>query len=261
MGLNELAWVKSHATPRMNYYRSLSEPELPEDAISLLDRYVEISPYLVPQKNSESSAAVLWHPDLHLDNVFVDPETHKITCILDWQSAFVAPIFFQCGIPEMFRHPSPLPDGFTIPERPENFSSLSEDDQKNIERSMESEIMHKYYEAQTCKRAPHHWVALQQKSTPILRKPVWIVGGLWENRDLFFLRQSLIAIVKRWDELKLISSTNNTDIPCPISFPESELELHAKEDENMDGVAQILRLFRDQGILPVDGMIEPSTTK
>lgn len=109
--------------------------------------------------------------------------------------------------------------------------------------------MHKYYAAQVCKRAPFHWTVLQQPMVPMIRKPVWLVSGVWENKDLFFLCQSLIELATHWDDI-------SPEIPCPIKFTEKDIELHSKEEENMDGVGQMLALFRDQGVLPVDGMVE-----
>ena len=251
MGLNEISWIKSHATPRMNYYRSTKAPELPDDALSLLSKYMKVATYLIP-RNEEEKSTVLWHPDLHLDNVFVDPTSHKITAIIDWQSAIVAPLFFQCGVPKMFQHSGPVREGWVVPERPDDFDSLSDERQKQIDDDLESETIHKYYEAQVYKRSPQHWASFQQKAIPILRKPVWLVTGAWENRDLFFLRQSLISLAANWDEIFPNDIRN-----CPISFSNEELELHSKEEENMDGIGQLLTMFRDQGVLPVDGMVEP----
>jgi hypothetical protein len=152
----------------------------------------------------------------------------------------------------MFRHPRPVREGWVVPERPENFDSLSEDEQKKIDDDLESETIHKCYEAQVCKRAPHHWAVLQQRTIPIMRKPVWLVSGVWENQDLFFLRQSLISLAAHWEEL-----FPNNQPPCPIKFTEKDIEFHSKEEENMDGIGHMLALFRDQGVLPVDGMVEP----
>lgn len=44
---------------------------------------------------------------------------------------------------------------------------------------------------------------------------------------------------------------------CPIAFTAEELELHSREEENIDGLGRMLALFRDQGVLPVDGTVEP----
>ncbi|KAI8941618.1 hypothetical protein NX059_002831 [Plenodomus lindquistii] len=57
LGANEVSWIKNHAKPRMNYYRSLHQPELPEDALKLLAQYDQIAPFLVPSTDNESAAA------------------------------------------------------------------------------------------------------------------------------------------------------------------------------------------------------------
>ncbi|KAJ9322920.1 hypothetical protein DTO027B5_2962 [Paecilomyces variotii] len=251
LGRNEMIWIKSHAVPRMNYYRSSQSKELPQDGLALLKKYINVAPYLVPPPTAESGYAnVLWHPDLHLDNIFVDPSTHQITRIIDWQSACVAPLFYQSCVPRLCRHPGPVREGWTVPDRPEGFEDLSESEKKRIDDDLESETLHKYYEAQVCKRAPRHWEVLQQKAVPILRKPVWLTTGAWENRDLFFLRESLMELMADWEELF-------PGVACPIEFSSEEVELQTKEQENISGVGRMLTLFRDQAVLPVDGMVDP----
>ena len=248
-----MAWIKSHTRARRNYYRPTKDPELPEDGLALLTQYMKVAPHLVPQSTDEAAISkVLWHPDLHLDNVFVDPDTHKITSIVDWQSACVAPLFYQSNVPRMFRHPRPVREGWVVPERPEIFDTLKESEKKIIDDDVESETIHKYYEAQVYKRAPRHWAVLRQKTVPMVRKPVWLVSGVWPNQDLFFLRQSIISLVNHWNEL-----FPNNQPPCPIKFTKKDIELHAKEEENMDGIGHILAMFRDQGVLPADGMVDP----
>lgn len=253
LGSNEIAWIKSHAEPRMNYYRSSENQELSSDGLALLTQYMNVAPYLVPPATDKAATSnVLWHPDLHLDNVFVDPDTCEIVSIVDWQSSCVAPLFYQSDVPRMFRHRRPVREGWVVPERPENFDCLSEDEKKVIDDDLESEIIHKYYEAQVYKRAPLHWAVLHQSTIQTLRKPVWLVSKVWENQDVFFLRQSLISLANQWDEI-----FTSSELPCPIMFTDKDLELHSKEEDNIDGVGHMLALFRDQGVLPVDGMVDP----
>ncbi|KAF7590233.1 hypothetical protein BBP40_003117 [Aspergillus hancockii] len=40
-----------------------------------------------------------------------------------------------------------------------------------------------------------------------------------------------------------------------MHFTEMELALRSKEEENVEGISHILAMFRDQGVLPVDGII------
>ncbi|KAJ5508002.1 phosphotransferase enzyme family protein [Penicillium freii] len=234
LGRNEMALVESHAVPRMNYYRT-----------SMWHPIFVLSP-----TDGSGYANVLWHPDLHLDNIFVNPNTYQITRIVDWQSACVAPLFYQSGVPKLCKKDGHVREGWVVPRRPEDFESLSESEQKRIDDDLESEILHKYYEAQVCKRAPRHWAVLQQQTVPTIRKPVWLVTGAWENRDLFFLRESLMELVANWEELF-------PGIACPIEFSREDVEFQAKEQENINGVGHLLTLFRDEAVLPVDGMVDP----
>lgn len=75
--------------------------------------------------------------------------------------------------------------------------------------------------------------------------------GVWENRDLFFLRDALITLFTQWKDIF------GDDTPCPITFTIPELELRTKEEENMDGIGSILSLSQDQGLLLADGMVKP----
>src|SRR3954471_3375510 len=101
MGTNELRWAESHARPHMNYHRSLDEPEDPDRYISLLRQYLTLAPYLLPESTKTHQIKTLSHPDLHLDNIFVDPDTKRITHIIGWQSASISDVFLQNKFPQM----------------------------------------------------------------------------------------------------------------------------------------------------------------
>jgi hypothetical protein len=235
----------------MNYFRSLEDPEASSKALELLAKYERVAPVLVPPAKESTTTNVLWHPDFHLDNVFVDPTSYKITGIVDWQSAMAAPLFYQSGTHRAFRHYKSVCEGWVVPEKPDNFDTLPPDEQERIDRELESEPIHKYYELQTMKRAPRHWEYLQQSLVPVLRKPVWLVTGVWENGDLFFLRDALITLSTRWNEIF------GEEAQCRITFSAEKLEQHAQEEENINGMGQMLSLFRDQGVLPPDRMVLP----
>ena len=253
MATNEKLFIKSHAHPRLNYHRSSTEPELPEEVLSLLDRYLQLAPAMVPPPGTDDThSPTLWHPDLHLDNVFVDPHSKKITRIIDWQSAAVMPLFYQCGIPRMFKHPGTVSDGWAISKLPEDYDTLDENEKVKIDSARKSETCHKYYEAETKSRNPPHWAALQVNNAQVRREPSRLVVNIWEDRDVFFLRRSLLEIIEHWPILCPESG------PCPVGFNEQELALHATEEESMSNVGEILRLFRDNWGLPPNGMVDPA---
>ena len=106
MAINEMRFIKTHARPRINYHRSSTEPELPDEVLDLFDQYLQLTLAMVPPLGTDDThSPTLWHPDLHLDNVFIDPKLKKTTHIIDWQSATVMPFFYQCGVSRMFQYP------------------------------------------------------------------------------------------------------------------------------------------------------------
>jgi hypothetical protein len=128
MGINEREWTKDYAKPRLNYYRSDVRPEMPEEFLELIEKYLLIAPYVTPSgcDNAELLQPTLWHRDLHLNNIYVDLTAGTITDIIDWQGVTVAPLILQARIPRMVRHTSPLPLGWVMPEKPEDYDSMSE---------------------------------------------------------------------------------------------------------------------------------------
>ncbi|KAL2849691.1 kinase-like domain-containing protein [Aspergillus pseudodeflectus] len=255
MGWNEIAWIREHALPRLNQYRSSDPHETPANGIALLTQYMNTAAYLVPPPteggDDAATSNVLWHPDLKLDNIFVDPRTHQITSIVDWQSAQVAPLFHQSDIPPMFKYSGPVSEGWVLPGRPSDFNSLSAAEKAKIDTDLEAETLHKLYESHVYKRSPRHWSVLSNRNLETLRAPTSLVIKVWETHNLFSLRDSLITLSTQWETL-----FPESPLPCPIRFTAKELELHRKEKENMQGVGAIMALLRDGGALPADGMTE-----
>lgn len=251
MATNEMQFVKTHGRPRMNYHRSSTEPEAPDELLDLLHRYLKLAPAMVPPVGSEEThLPTLWHPDLHLNNVFVDPGSRQITRIIDWQSTAVMPFFYQCDIPRMIKNPGGVSNNWDTPELPDNYDSLDQSEKEKIKSAREREICHKYYLAETKEQNPKHWVGLGLENICIRTEPSRLVVNVWEDRDVFFLRQALYSIAEQWEKLCPESG------PCPVAFSEQEIKAHGAEEEVMGNVAEILRIFQDGWGLPPDGMVD-----
>jgi len=120
---------------------------LPDEVLTLLERYLQLSPAMIPHLSPDEDihSPTLWHPDLHLDNIFVDSESKQITRIIDWQSAAVMPFFYQGGIARMFQCPWTVADDTNIPELPANYDALPADEQNEVKSHRKSEICLKFY--------------------------------------------------------------------------------------------------------------------
>ncbi|RJE20860.1 Phosphotransferase enzyme family [Aspergillus sclerotialis] len=251
MATNDMQLVETYGRPRMNYHRSSIEPEVPDELLDLLKRYLKLAPAMAPPVGSEEThLPTLWHPDLHLDNVFVDPGSRQITQIIDWQSAAVMPFFYQCDIPRMVKNPGGVSYNWDIPELPDNYDSLDQCEKEKINSARESEICHKYYLAETKDQNPRHWATLGLESVCVRTEPSRLVVNVWEDRDVFFFRQALYSIAEQWEQLCPDSGS------CPVAFSKQEIKAHAVEEEGMGNVAEILRIFRDGWGLPPDGMVD-----
>lgn len=228
LGKNEIQWVKSYARPRMNFHRSMESPEMPDDFLSLLTRYMKLAPYLVPKPLEETCVKTLSHPDLHLDNIFVDPTTREITTIVDWQSASVSEVFLQRAFPPMLSH-SDL-------QHPESDKGQSQD--------LPSQYKHL---TETCNS--RRWTILKEDRISILIKPVSLLCGAWDREDVFSFRHALIAVVAHWKQIVPDST------PCPVHFTELELELHGKEMELIEGLGTIMHQLQEENMIPLGGMV------
>lgn len=226
IGMNELQWNKSYSQPRMNFHRSMQYPETPGDYNSLIKRYLTLAPYLVSAFSDSAHIGTLTHPDLHLDNIFVDPSTKRISSIIDWQSTTIMPMFLQRLYPQ-FLEP------------------LSESSQ-----SKEIPLMH--YRQLARKKNPFRASMINDPLHSTKIKPIQLVPSCWERDDLFSLRNSLISVIAHWNEI-VPDATNS----CPISFSEEELVLHQDEMELIEGLSSIMHQLQDEATIPLGGMVRP----
>jgi hypothetical protein len=240
LGSNEILWTESYAKPRMNFHRSMERPEVPDDYLSLLKRYIALAPYLVPASAKEAPKTIS-HPDLHLDNIFVNPTAKKITHIIDWQSTSVCESFFQSGFPQML-----APVGASVSDRINDANTdcrqAGKDKQQNADAL-------EYYQGLLKTKMPQRWAALNEKYLSVRTKPVSLVSGCWLREDLFSFRHSLINVIAHWNELMSGGGS------CPAEFTDNEIELHHSEMEIIEGLSTIMHQLQSENIIPLGGMV------
>ncbi|KAH9212626.1 kinase-like domain-containing protein [Leptodontidium sp. 2 PMI_412] len=251
--ISEKHFLKQYGRPRLNYARSGVEPEQPEEMLELLDKYLKLTPAMVPPPTPDDiDASTLWHPDLHPDNIFINPKNLQVTSVIDWQSTTAAPLFYQCGVPKMVRHREPVSlDLSNWPKLCDNYEDLGRDEKDYAEKMHRSEHLHQYYLRITRRDNPRHWTALQLHDE-LRVQPVKIVQQVWENNTVFFLRRALMRIATNWERLCPGAG------PCPVSFSEEDLSLFNREVEKREFVSDTLNLLQKNYGLNPDGTVEPS---
>ncbi len=250
--INEMKFVETQGYPRVNPARSLTEPEQPEEMLDLLYRFLDLAPAMIaPSTSEKDNASSLWHPDLHLNNIFINPNTMQITNLIDWQSTVAAPFLFQSGVPKLFQHKGlkPLSLSEPVSKLPNNYAELDRDEKEYLKAMVGSEKLHRYYLKVTERDNPRHWTALQSYDE-VQVQPVQIVQQAWEQNMMFFVRRALMRIVNKWGDLCPNAG------PCPVSFSQQEFTLWDGEVEKREVIGSILKLIEDNYGLNPDGSVE-----
>lgn len=237
MGINETQWAKTYAKPRINPHRSLEEPESPNEYMSLLDRYLQLVPHLSPPPLRTS----LSHPDLHLDNMFVDPDTKKITSIIDWQSASVSEPLFQHSLPRLL-----LPVGLGTTNGQPDAAPEEGDAGKYSNRTVD---LLNHYQCLTKLKNEQRWTAMNIRNKSLTTELLSSLCGAWTRNDVFSFRHALINIAAQWEEIAPATTH------CPLLFTEKELELHSSELELVEGLGEVLHQLQNDNLIPLGGMV------
>lgn len=254
LGLNEREWARRFAKSRINHYRGDGKEETPSEYLDLVEKYLLVAPSLAAYSDGINNILqpVLWHHDLHLNNIYIESSTNTITDIIDWQGVSVAPLLLQARIPRMVRHPKSIPLGWAMPEKPAEYKDLDEKAKLKVDSEYDSALCQKYYEVLTAKKNPWYYSAITHRDTwkaPHIG-PVKLITGAWESHHFFQLRSSLMAVVDHWDELGPVS------INCPIAFSPEERQIHNDEVESRGYVEELIEDLQENGILPADGIVD-----
>lgn len=202
--------------------------QTPELKRHVLRNFERVAQYLKP-KDPVLSKPVLWHTDLHWDNIFVDEDDPtKITAIIDWQAVHVAPLFVQARHPKFLEFEGEIPDTFdanAIP-LPDNFADLSTEEQDAAKKLRAAQLLWKFYEIElVCKckdvtRATRFGDGLQGQLPTF-------AGNVFSDGELL-VQDHLINLQQNWDQVIDDTSTD----PCPLSFTAEEIAVHEQQYEH-----------------------------
>ncbi|KAI6858144.1 hypothetical protein KC323_g7118 [Hortaea werneckii] len=106
----------------------------PQARLSLLHKFEAVSAYLPPSQQS-LNRGTLFHWDLRAPNLFI--EDGRITSLIDWQDAWVAPLFMQERRPQLLEY-----DGETILRLPDYFETIENKAEKaKVQTQVEKSIL------------------------------------------------------------------------------------------------------------------------
>ncbi|KAI4173635.1 MAG: hypothetical protein LQ343_002810 [Gyalolechia ehrenbergii] len=150
-----------------------------EKKIAALENYLKLVKYVLPTDESLNTS-YLWHPDLHTENIYVDPnDPTRIVGLIDWQSADLLPLFDHARQPYILDYDGPQLKGLERPKLAENHKDLSPDERRRALSLYESSSL----------------VALYRKLTYDQNKPLYRAMGYCDtiSYDILVFAQNLLV--------------------------------------------------------------------
>ncbi|RMZ02925.1 hypothetical protein D0862_05843 [Hortaea werneckii] len=191
----------------------------PQARLSLLHKFEAVSAYLPPSQQS-LNRGTLFHWDLRAPNLFI--EDGRITSLIDWQDAWVAPLFMQERRPQLLEY-----DGETILRLPDYFETIENKAEKaKVQTQVEKSILSWYYHRVVRGRLPALQELFDLPLARIRRESVLFAPDIWEGETIP-LRECLYQLQRQWNKL-------NTNIACPIHFSTQEIEAHEEASSDWD---------------------------
>jgi hypothetical protein len=185
----EIAWLSLHAVPKKApvgfAFLGSNAQYLPAAHISLHEKFLDMSSYILPE-DQRFVHPTLWHWDMHASNIFV--QDNRITCLIDWQSAWAGPLSLQFQYPKLVSYNGP-----TMLRLPENFKSLEDDEKARIRKQVERSLVLYVYKTETAKVNPLLDELLQIPHRVTRKHTVEFAANTWDE-DIIPFRQCLIRL-------------------------------------------------------------------
>lgn len=244
--LREIACIRKFSKfprPRGMYYGPGQYQPSAGKKLAVLNDYLKVAPYLLP-KNKGIHRSVLWHSDLHTDNIFVDPnDPVKIVGIIDWQSVHLSPLFLQARTPALLHFDGPLPDSLEI-NLPENFDSLGPEEQEQAKKVRSMQTLYKLYEVASFKTNPDAYQAILTSKT-LGAQVTGMIGSLFSDGEPY-VQGLLMAVQDKWEEL--LQGTEYVGSPCPLNYSSATREMQQVEMRKWERSIELMdRFLQDIG--------------
>ncbi|KIM43715.1 hypothetical protein M413DRAFT_387255 [Hebeloma cylindrosporum] len=241
------------------------DPSTDDEYLRLISVYESMVPHIAPLRTEY----ILAHPDLHASNIITTETTDpcKITGIIDWQGALIAPYYAQLSTPPAFaseefpvfddtpEHGPELPEG--VDDLPAKEKQLAHLAHRRLRRQWLYEVRMREYNPFL---ADHLYnlmtgvVAMRMVTYP----GIHITRGRVEG--LAFLQNSFLISRKVWNLSVGVDENGAPLVPCPLDISEADEQRISEECERVrlevsmaDEVLQSLQIPRDaEGMVGVD---------
>lgn len=242
----EIEWTQRYGKPlELDFPHNGVFPgkKFPEDYLHLLDKYLTLTPYLLPKDaDSALNRPTLCHPgmlpfldvavrtrqfsDLNPNNIFISLDSGAVSCIIDWQHTTVEPRLLVAGYPRAFENPdAEQSPRLEEPSFPPDYESLPAEKKVEADELHRRRLLFYYYRVFNSHLNKAH---LQALHAPILFPRQHLVdraGRQWSG-NLMTLKGALVRMVDHWPHLP-----DTKGIPCPVKFTATELDGFSEQEQ------------------------------
>lgn len=224
-----------------------------EKKLLALQCYSAMIKYLLPTHPSITSSC-LWHSDLHIENIFVNPETPtEIVGIIDWQSSELAPLFNHARQPYFLDYNGPAVCGLERPRLPRDMAQLDPAAQKEATNLYLNMSLCALYRALLNKQNPRLYRAMSFQETSSFEF-LLLARNLLVDGEATYLAQ-VVELEKTWTELPGVLTHGSPAYPFHFSdeeraIIEADFSGAMRGMDVMGGVRDTLgELFPERGLV------------
>ncbi|EEH41093.2 phosphotransferase enzyme family protein [Paracoccidioides lutzii Pb01] len=223
IGKRELEWTYRYGKPlEGDFPFNKIQPGMvyPGAYCALLEKYISMSPFLLPRDTRHpGNSPTLRHPDLTPSDVFISPETFKISGIIDWQHAVIIPRLLASGHPRLFKSPDGTPPPTPgAPQPPDGYESLDPEAKAQVDELLRRRYLYYFYDVFNRAKNHIHMISCANSLLEPRKQLVDYAGRQW-NGSLISLRGALIQMCEWWALLQERSWET-----CPITFTAAEVK-------------------------------------
>ncbi|PIA89672.1 Altered inheritance of mitochondria protein 9, mitochondrial [Cercospora beticola] len=220
--------------------------------LKAVDCYFELL-HIVSPSDSVLNRPCIWHSDLHVENIFVDPdEPTRITSIIDWQSSEVAPLYIHARQPYLMDYDCDDTLSLERPRKPDYYSELSPGEKQRADQLLFDRSLCVLYRILVSKTVPDIWKCLQFRQTTAFDL-ILTARNLLTDGEAVYLAHALELL----EDGAPISGVEDQSTTLPISFSAeekkqimSDIEAATLGMRAMSGIKDALGdLFPERGIV------------
>ncbi|KAF2463766.1 uncharacterized protein BDR25DRAFT_244807 [Lindgomyces ingoldianus] len=224
--------------------------------LKALHCYLKLIRFLLPVDRTISSAH-LWHGDLHVANIFVNPsEPTEVVGLIDWQSTELSPLYFHARQPHILDYDGPPVSNLERPQLPKDIEKLEATAKKQAETLYLQQSLCSLYNTLIHYKNPQLYAALEfQQTTSYLL--LLLARNLLIDGEASYLLQ-VAELEATWVALP---GAKGSTYPFSFSLKERE-EIEAEVEGVVRGMEAMRSIWENiGGLFPEQGIVRSDQYK